>query len=415
MQVSNQKFNVATLGCKVNLFESNSIINQLKNESAVYVDTIEEADFCIINTCCVTQKAESKSRYFINRAIRSNRCKLIIIIGCFSQLNPKLFQDKKIGIILGTKYKSILCALLKTYQFGERIIQIENFSKNDIFEEFEQETFIENTRAFIKIQDGCDYMCSYCIIPFVRGRQRSLEHKHILQLIEELVNKNYKEIVLTGINTAGYKENANYNFYDLLRDINDMKGNFRIRISSLEPFQINHKIIDLIVNNKHRFCQHFHLCVQSASNNVIRAMKRNYTIEGFIDICEYIHRQSPLASITTDYIVGFPTETLEDFDNGVNNLKLVKFANMHIFPYSPRPMTQAFKLKNVVSDTIKKDRMFQIETLNRYFENEYLNSFIGKEVEVLFERPKQPGEQLGHSQFYFIVKVKTNKQLVNQL
>jgi threonylcarbamoyladenosine tRNA methylthiotransferase MtaB len=415
MQVNNQKFNVVTLGCKVNLFESNSIINQLKNESAIYVDTIEEADFCIINTCCVTRRAETKSRYFINRAIRSSKCKLIIVIGCFSQLNPKLFQDKKIGIILGTKYKSILYSLLKSYQPGECIVQIENFTKKDIFEEFEQETFIENTRAFVKIQDGCDYMCSYCIIPFVRGRQRSLEHKHILQLIEELVNKDYKEIVLTGINTAGYRENAHYNFFNLLSDINDMKGNFRVRISSLEPFQINHQIIDLIANNKHRFCQHFHLCVQSASNNIIRAMKRDYTIEEFINICEYIRKQSPLASITTDYIVGFPTETQEDFIEGVDNLKLIKFANMHIFPYSPRPMTQASKLNNIVSDTTKKDRMFQIEALNKYSENEYLSHFIGKEVEVLFEQPKQRGEQLGHSQFYFTIKVKTNKQLVNQL
>jgi threonylcarbamoyladenosine tRNA methylthiotransferase MtaB len=415
MLISNQTFCVTTLGCKVNLFESNSIINQLKDNGAIYVDEIEDADFCIINTCCVTQKAEAKSRNFINRAIKSDRCKLVIVIGCASQLDPNLFQDEKIGIILGTKYKSVLASILNSYQLGERIVQIETFDKKDIFEQFEQETFIDNTRAFIKIQDGCDYMCSYCVIPFVRGRQRSLGHKYILQLIEELVNKNYKEIVLTGVNTAGYKDSENYNFLDLLKDINNMRGEFRIRISSLEPFQINHKIIDLITENEKRFCQHFHLCIQSANDKTIRDMKRKYSVTEFIEICEYIRKKSGLASITTDLIVGFPTETQDDFNINLDNIKNIKFANMHIFPYSSRPMTQASKLKNIVTDKDKKDRMIQIEELNQCLETDYLKKFIDKEVNVLFEKPKDVGIQTGHSQFHFLVNVTTNKQLVNQL
>jgi threonylcarbamoyladenosine tRNA methylthiotransferase MtaB len=415
MQVNNRTFCVITLGCKVNLFESNSIINQLKDNGAIYVDEIENADFCIINTCCVTQKAEAKSRNFISRAVKSDKCKLVVVVGCASQLNPNLFEDKKIGIVLGTKYKSVLPSILNSYQLGEKVIQIENFHKKDIFEQFEQETFIDNTRAFIKIQDGCDYMCSYCVIPFVRGRQRSLEHKYVLELIEELVNKNYKEIVLTGVNTAGYKDSNHYNFLNLLTDINDMHGEFRVRISSLEPFQIDHKIIDLITNNEKRFCQHFHLCIQSASDKTIKDMKRKYTIAEFLKICQYIRKKSPLTSITTDLIVGFPTETKEDFNNSIINIKLIEFANMHIFPYSSRPMTQASKLKNIVTDKDKKDRMIQIEELNQYLESNYLKKFINKEVNVLFERPKEPGIQTGHSQFCFTVNVTTKKQLVNQL
>jgi threonylcarbamoyladenosine tRNA methylthiotransferase MtaB len=415
MQINNKTFHITTLGCRVNLYESNSIVNQLIEDGAKQVASIDDAQICIINTCCVTQKAESKSKYFINRAIRSTNCELIIVIGCFSQLSIATLQDKKIGIILGTKYKSILGQILSTYQLGQRLVQIENFSKADIFEHFEHEVFLENTRAFIKIQDGCDFMCTYCIIPFVRGRQRSLEHKFILNTIEELCMKDYKEIVLTGVNTAGYREDDHYGFLELLNDIKLIPGNFRVRISSIEPFQITNEIIDLIADNPNRFTQHFHLCIQSANDQVIKDMKRKYTINDFIKICNYIRTKSPYASITTDYIVGFPTETDALFNDGISNLQKIKFADMHIFPYSSRPMTSASKLKNIVTDSVKTQRVKQVQILNQQMQNEYLKQFINKETEVLFEHSNDSNVQTGHSQYFFTVNVDTKKQLLNQL
>jgi threonylcarbamoyladenosine tRNA methylthiotransferase MtaB len=246
MLIKNKNIHIVTLGCKVNAFESNAISQQLCECGAKIVDEIQDANVCIINTCCVTSKAESKSRYFINRAIRSAKCKLIVIIGCSSQLSKDLFTHAKIGIILGTKYKSTLVNILKEYKDGERIVRIDVLKPQDSFETFQSEVFCENTRAYLKIQDGCDYFCSYCIIPLVRGRQRCLPHVRVLNAISELVKEGYKEIILTGVNTAGYCETNGYGFNELLNDINKVPGRFRIRISSVEPFQINKKTIDLI-------------------------------------------------------------------------------------------------------------------------------------------------------------------------
>ncbi|GHU31492.1 hypothetical protein FACS1894166_03040 [Bacilli bacterium] len=245
MQLKNKTFCIITLGCKVNLFESNNFINQMNNRGCRQTNEVTEADICIINTCCVTNKAASKSRYFINRAIRSDKTKLVVIVGCLSQLEPHLIKDPKVGIILGSKHKDQLVDLIKQYH-GTPITKVSSFDKQDKFENLGLQLFTNNTRAFLKIQDGCDYMCTYCIIPFVRGRQRSLPHVEVLNHIHELVKKGYHEIVLTGVNTAGYRDGPSYDFYQLLKDINEIKGNFRVRISSIEPFQINHQIIDLL-------------------------------------------------------------------------------------------------------------------------------------------------------------------------
>jgi threonylcarbamoyladenosine tRNA methylthiotransferase MtaB len=251
MQLKNKTFCIVTLGCKVNLFESNNLINQLIELGCKQTPDVNKADLCIINTCCVTNKAVSKSKYFIQRAIRSNKTKLIAIVGCLSQLEPTLIKHPKVGIILGSKYKDQLVDLIKQYA-NKLIMKVDPFNKQDKFEDLGLQLFKNNTRAFLKIQDGCDYMCSYCIIPFVRGRQRSLPHTKVLKDIQELVQHGYHEIVLTGVNTAGYHDDANYHFYELLKDINEVKGDFRIRISSIEPFQINHQIIGLLASNPQR-------------------------------------------------------------------------------------------------------------------------------------------------------------------
>ncbi|GHU48475.1 hypothetical protein FACS1894218_5480 [Bacilli bacterium] len=251
MQLNNKTFSVVTLGCKVNSFESNNFVNQMIAFSCKQTDDITKADICIINTCCVTNKAVSKSKYFIQKAIRSKKTQLVVIVGCLPQLDANFIKNKKIGIILGSKHKGELVNVIKQYN-GTLINNVDNFSKTDKFEKLGLQLFNDNTRAFLKIQDGCNYMCSYCIIPFVRGRQRSLAHTEVLNDINALIQHGYHEIVLTGVNTAGYYDGDNYRFYDLLKDINKVKGNFRVRISSVEPFQINHQIINLIAANSQR-------------------------------------------------------------------------------------------------------------------------------------------------------------------
>ncbi|MDR1234500.1 MAG: tRNA (N(6)-L-threonylcarbamoyladenosine(37)-C(2))-methylthiotransferase MtaB [Mycoplasmataceae bacterium] len=414
MLVKNKTFSIVTLGCRTNGVESNAINNQLTDSGMINVNDINKSEICIVNTCCVTKRAEAKSRYSIMKATRSKLCKVVIIVGCYSQINKNLILDRKVGIVLGTKYKSSLINYLKKYDGVHPIIAVNNFSNKDKFENYVIENYHNNTRAFLKIQDGCNFMCSYCVIPFARGRQRSLSHKKIIETIKKLVSNGYKEIVLTGVNTAGYFENKNYQFYDLLCDINLLSGSFRVRISSLEPFQINHKIIDLITTNKERWCQHFHICIQSACNQIISDMKRKYTITAFIELCRYIRSKNKMVSITTDLIVGFPTESNDCFKESLINLKLINFSDMHIFPFSLRPFTAAAKLKNIVSDQQKTQRFTQMSSLNKMFKNQYLNTFRSQTVKVLFEKSTDINYQSGHSEYFFNVKVKTNKHLTNE-
>jgi threonylcarbamoyladenosine tRNA methylthiotransferase MtaB len=250
MELQNNKFCLITLGCRVNVLESEKIINTLVDAGMEFVpDNSKEADIFVVNTCCVTNKAESKSRNDINTAIRLAN-KLVIVCGCYSQITDLKSLNEKVGIIIGSKYKFSLPELIKKYN-GERIIKVDDLSKEDTFENYEDFHFVQHTRAFLKIQDGCNYNCSYCVIPLARGKQRSMKFENAIKIINNYIAKGFKEVVLTGVNTAGYNDNGQ-SFYDLLNTINKIEGDFRIRISSLEPFQITDEIIDLLTKNKQR-------------------------------------------------------------------------------------------------------------------------------------------------------------------
>ena len=251
MMKTKKTFSCINLGCRVNLFEITAIIDHLTNNGFEYVEDYKKSDICIINTCTVTARADSKCRNMIHRIDNLENNEVLVIMGCYSQINYQ-YINLQGDIILGNKYKNQLPELI--YEFSKthkKIIKVDDLSQERAFEELPVYSFCENTRAVIKIQDGCDFMCSYCLIPFARGRQRSLEHKKILDTIVDLVNKGFYEIVLTGVNTAGYKD-QDYSFYDLLCDIDKLPGNFRVRISSIEPFQISKKIINLITKNQNR-------------------------------------------------------------------------------------------------------------------------------------------------------------------
>lgn len=412
MIINNKKIYLHTLGCRLNICESEKIISQLKKQKAKIVDKLEDAEIVIINTCSVTSKADSKSLYFINHAIKSKNCNMICVIGCYSQENYSLLNNEKIKIILGTKEKSKLVDYLLKYNGTKQVI-VHDLKKYNEVEDIILESPAAKTRVFLKIQDGCDQMCSYCTIPYLRGHQCSIPPNTIIKTIEDYIKQGYYEIVLTGVNISGYSYKQT-DFYKLLLLIDKIKGEFRIRISSVEPFLISKKIIDLICNNSH-FCQCLHLCLQSGCDKILKDMNRHYTIKFFIDLVNYIHNLNPLFSITTDLIVGFPTETNEDFLETIKTLNTIKFANIHIFPYSSRPHTVASKLKNIVSDIEKRRRVNIVNDLNNKFVDEYLKQFINKEVNVYFEKNKNKYIANGHSQYYFQVFLKETKNIHKQI
>lgn len=409
-------FAIHTLGCKVNLFESNIIKNDLIMNGLVEVPFESKADVYIINTCTVTNKADSKSKFFIRKAYKNNNDAIIVVAGCMSQINKNLMDELKISIQIGNKYKNSVFDLLKTYEKNkERIIRIENILLEKKFESNKNFTFLENTRAFIKIQDGCNFMCSYCIIPFSRGKQRSELSENILKQIKNLVSQNYKEIVLTGVNTAGYLDEKGNTFFDLLNEISKLNGDFRVRISSVEPFQITDEIINLVTTNKKRFCQHWHICLQSGSDSVLKEMNRKYTTNEFYELINKILIKSPETNFTTDYIVGFPTESNDDQKKSIDFLNKISLYDMHIFPYSKRNGTKSSFLKTIDEKT-KNQRLKEIQSICILNKRKNLKRFLDKNLEVLFEKKNNDDKYWsGYSNQYCRVYVDSKNNLENQI
>ena len=406
---------ITTLGCKVNSYESSVIKNDLDSYGFLEVPFDALADIYIINTCSVTNTADAKSRNMISRARKNNPNAIIIVCGCYSQVSSEYLKNKfGINILLGNKYKNNIIEIIEEYlDQKKQIIKIDNLLLETNFENSKIETFKDQTRAYVKIQDGCNFMCSYCIIPFTRGRQRSKDHSTLINEINQLVTNGFKEIVLTGVNTAGYND-GEYDFYKLLKDINKLDGKFRVRISSVEPFQISDNIINLIANNKNRFCQHWHICLQSGSDSVLAKMNRKYSTSEFLTLVNKIYKLNPYTSISTDYIVGFPTETENNHYESIEFLKLVKFSKIHVFPYSIRSYTPASKLPQI-KDSIKSNRVKEILELNKELSKEFINRFVNKNVDVIFEKQINNNTYIGHTSEYFEVIVKSDENILNKL
>ncbi len=416
MLINNLKtYGIVTLGCKVNSYESSVIKNDLDSYGLLEVPFDSKADIYIINTCSVTNTADAKSRNMISRARKNNKDAIIIVCGCFSQVSSNELKDKfGINILLGNKYKNNIVQIINDYLKNKtQIIKIDNLMLENKFEDSNLEIFKNQTRAYVKIQDGCNFMCSYCIIPFTRGRQRSKNYNLLINEIKKLVINVYKEIVLTGVNTAGYND-GEYDFYHLLKSINELEGNFRVRISSVEPFQISEDIIKLIATNKKRFCQHWHICLQSGCDSILQKMNRKYTSAEFLRLVDNIYSLNPFTSISTDYIVGFPTETDQNHLDSIEFIKKVKFSKIHVFPYSLRSFTAASKMKQV-KDIIKTKRLNDILDLNKKLSNDFIKQFIDKNVEVIFEKQIDNITYIGHASEYFEVIVKSDINLINKL
>lgn len=404
-----------TLGCKVNTYESNAMLKIFNEAGYQEVDFKQVADVYVINTCTVTNTGDSKSRQMIRKAIRKNPKATICVVGCYSQTAPEEIEKiEGVGVVLGTQYRSDIVKYVDEHLgTGEMVIKVDNVMNLRKFEDLNIDRF-KNTRAFLKIQDGCNNFCTYCIIPYARGRVRSRQKESVLNQAQKLVDNGYVEIVLTGIHTAGYGEDLDdYSFYELLVDLVKIKGLKRLRISSIETSQISDEIIDLIGSNE-IIVDHLHVPLQAGSDAILKRMNRKYTTAEYLEKINKIRSYLPNIAFTTDVIVGFPGETDEEFEETYNFIKQVNYSELHVFPYSPRKNTPAAKMKDQVNDQIKHERANRLLQLSKELNHEFALKQIGKTLKVLFE--KRDGEYLiGHAGDYLKVKVKTADNLIGEI
>jgi len=401
-------YKIYTLGCKVNTYESNVMSDILKNNG--YVEDKENVNVAIINTCTVTNTADSKSIKTIRHAIKENPNAIVIVCGCLSQNKIDDIKDiNGVNIIIGNIFKTkIMDYILKYKNSKKQIIDIYDISNTE-FEIMKLNNF-NKTRAFVKIQDGCNNFCSYCIIPYTRGNVRSKKREDVLNEIKELINNGHKEIVLTGIHTGNYgSEFDNYDFACLLEDIVKINRLERLRISSIEITEINDRVLKVIEKNN-ILVDHMHIPLQSGSNEVLKRMNRKYDKEYFIKKIEEIRKIRPNISITTDVIVGFPGETEEEFLETIETIKKIKFSKLHVFPYSKRDKTVAATLPNQVDQNTKKDRTKILINLSKELEIEYMNKFINNNLSFIPE-VKKDGYLIGHTGNYLLVKLESDELL----
>lgn len=375
------KVGICSLGCKVNIYESEVVTDLLKKGGYEIVPFEDKADIYIINTCSVTNESDKKSRKMINRAKKNNSEAIIVVMGCYSQVSS---DDIEADIILGNKDKSKIVEILNDFIRDRESKKIIYDLSSVEFEKMEISHFDNHTRAFVKIQDGCNAFCSYCIIPYTRGRVRSKNKEDVIEEVSRLVKDGYKEIVLTGIHTGRYGIDINSSLYELLCELVKIPNIYRIRLSSIEINEVTPEIIDLYKNNK-IMARHLHVPLQSGSNKILKLMNRRYNKEEFMKMIDKL-REIEDISLTTDLIVGFPNETDDDFEETMDTLKKIHFTKIHTFPYSRRRGTVADKMDGHISGDIKKKRVHEVIELSNEYENEYYKSKIGKVYDGVVER-----------------------------
>ncbi len=394
------KFNIITLGCKVNTYESEMIKENLIKEKFIYEEQQDKADIVIINTCSVTNMADNKSKKMVRHAKRLG--KILVVCGCSAENKQTEYQNMEIDILIGNKDKSKIHEFIKNYLETKQRYTKFYKDKELSFEDMTIEKFHSHTRAFIKIQDGCNNFCSYCIIPYVRKNIRSKDFDKTLEEIKTLVKNGHKEIVLTGIHTGAY-QNSGHDFADLLHEMENIENLERIRISSIEITELNEKVIEEIKHNK-KIVNHFHIPLQSGSNEILKRMNRKYDLDYFEKKIQEIRVIKPDVSITTDVIVGHPYETEELFLQTIDTCKKLNFAKIHVFPYSIREGTASSRMPMQVEETEKKRRSRVLNEISKHLEEEYYKKHINKELEVLIEETKE-NESIGFTSNYLKVKI----------
>ncbi len=397
------KYKIITLGCKVNTYESNVMDDLLKG--CGYIKTEQDADIVIINTCTVTNTANHKSLKMIRSAVKNNIGAIIVVCGCASQVYTEdIRKIKGISIIIGNVGKSKILDYIKQYQQTHK--QIVDIRKNDhlAFETMKLDNF-DKTRAFVKIQDGCNNFCSYCIIPYTRGNVRSRDKESIIAEIKELIKNGHKEIVLTGIHTGHYGADLeNYDLASLLCDLIKIDGLERLRLSSIEITELNDRVLDVFKHSS-ILVSHLHIPLQSGSDKILGLMNRKYDKKYFEDKIDMIRKIRPDISITTDVITGFPGEEDEDFNEMFDFITKIKFSKLHVFPYSKREGTKAALMNKQVDDQVKKQRTHILLNLSKKLEIEYMEQFLNKEMTFIPE-VLQDDYLIGHTGNYLLLKVK---------
>lgn len=401
MEKNKKKVAFFTLGCKVNQYETNGMAQKLMDKYEV-VEPEEKADIYIINTCSVTNMSDRKSRQMIRRAKEMNKDAFVIVVGCYAEVaKEEIEKIDEVDLVLGNHQKANIDKYIEAYFDGKNIddTAIENY-----FYDFGSITYTEKTRAVIKVQDGCNNFCTYCIIPYARGRICSRKPESVIDEITKIADEGIKEVVITGIQVSAYGKDFDneYRLIDLLEEINKIDGIERIRLGSIEPLMITDEFCNR-ARKIEKLCHHFHLSLQSGCDKTLKEMNRKYTTDQFRDVVRRLRNLYDDVILTTDIIVGFPNETDEDFEKTYEFLKEIKFYKMHVFKYSTRKGTVATKMKNQIPAEIKDVRSKRLLQLSNENECDYLNEYIGKKVRVLME--EKDGDYIkGHTGNYIVVK-----------
>ncbi len=404
-----------TLGCKVNTYETEAVEELLKN-SGYRIGRFEEyADVYIVNTCTVTAMSDKKSRQMIRRTRKLNPSAVVVVMGCYSQKAPhEILEIEEVNLVLGTSNRKAILGEIENITSQDKRIIVEDIMKIRDFEELEISEVRDRARALVKIQDGCDRFCSYCIIPFTRGPVRSRKLENIKEEVIRIVKNGYKEVVLTGIHVASYgKDSGDISLIDVIESIAEIDGLERIRTSSVEPLIITEEFVQRL-SRVDKFCPHFHLSLQSGSDSVLSRMNRRYTSQEYREAVNTIRRTFPYAAITTDVIVGFPEETDQEFEQTYEFLKELKLYETHIFKYSPRNGTKAAEMPDQVEPAVKNSRSECLIKLNEKNKKEFENLHIGQIVDILIETHEN-GYATGHTKNYIKVGIKTLENLSNQI
>jgi len=403
-----------TLGCRVNFYDSEAMIEMFKNDGYELVDFHEFADVYVINTCTVTSMGDKKSRQYISRAKRTNEEAVVAVVGCYSQVSKEdVMQIPGVDVILGSRNKSDIVFHVNRFRAERKqIVEVKDkLILNSKFEDLGVTGYEGKTRAFLKIQDGCNRFCSYCIIPYARGGLSSKNPDSVLKEIRKLAEEGFSEVILSGIHIASYGHDLpqKTDLLDLLEEIESIKGIKRVRIGSIEPMFFKNGRMDRIIKLR-KLCPHFHLSLQSGSLDTLKRMNRRYTPEDFTEVVEDIRNKLEGASITTDVIVGFPGESEEEFNETYSFLDQIKLNKVHTFKYSPRKGTPAFSMKDQISGIEKDRRSKLIMAQSNDHEDAFLESYVGKICEVLFEEGKD-GIQMGYTVNYMKVKVYSDENM----
>ena len=414
-----KKVAFCSLGCKVNQYETNAMAQKFIEHGYEVVEFDEYADVYIVNTCTVTNVADRKSRQMLRRAKEINKDATFVACGCYAQVaKDELKKIPEIDLIIGNNEKNDIIQIVENHisQKGAEDLVSDVMYKLD-YVELGTTTYTEKTRAVIKVQDGCDRFCSYCLIPYARGHIRSRKIENVIEEIKKVVEEGINEVVITGIHIASYGRDfkgENIGLIDLLEEINKIQGLHRIRLGSIEPTIITDEFVERL-SKLDKICDHFHLSLQSGCTETLKRMNRRYTTEEFRDVTKRLRAKFPNAALTTDIIVGFPGETDDEFNTTYEFLKDIAFYKMHIFKYSQRKGTKAAVMPNQVDGKIKEERSKKLIELSNENEYNYNKKYIGKQVEVLFE--EREGEYLkGHTTNYIVVKHKTDKDdLINKI